>query len=531
MILLRLFSTRTREAIVLLTIICLSSAILNIVLNNPYRPFPTDEFWTYSVPLRGEDWLATKSEILLNSPMHIYALTAVRHVTELLGLHWFQTFLVTVAISLSGTTFLIGLTVFSLTGNVLYTVAAALFFTVSAWGQAYLHFYTYAPVAALFMMASFYCFTRYFLAEAGNVSLAAAGFFAGIFFLSSSSAKLLFCILLGAYLLLTLQSANPHKKAGCFWMLGAALVPVLSLMPIYLEPLLAHVRTNLSSGNGIYCLQKYGFLPTTPFFSYFYLLRVYSPALLLFLLLSLIVAILKWKTLLQGAKQGVMVLALLGIILLHTSILDILPFTKLGRTQFTLLPLTIIALTVLYAEFPFGKRAGKWFFILFMLIATPLEIAASAHVREARRSAPTALEQLPKETAYLFLVEDPHREFITDWLGSTNTHVISQADLPTIVRFHSTPIALIVGPTGLNSGKSILQHSIMDDYYFSLPPNIGIVPTSVQKLPYYAHYPLFLMEEENSQCFYFRHQVPDSASPGSRLTVYFWQANYSKMLN
>lgn len=507
----------------MLALLCLLSLLLSVVLNHPYRPFPTDELWSYSYALQGNDWLASRSEILLNSPLHIYSLLAVKPIVELLGLHWFQTFLVTAALALNGTALLLGLTVQAATGRTLFAACASLLFIVSAWSQAYLHFYTHAPIACLFMMASLYCFTRHYLADRGSPWLAGAtGLCAGLFFLSSSSAKLLAGILILAYSLLLMRSPAPGKKANCLWLTVAASIPIFGFMPIYLEPLQSHLRTNISAGNGIDCLDKYGFLPETPFFSFFHLLGVYSPPLLVFLLASLAIAALQWKRLLQMGRAGSLALTLLGIVLLHSVALDLLPFTKLGRSHFPVFPLTITALSLMYATLQSGRGLAKWLFLAFILTAIPLEVATSTRTWQARREAPAQLDRLPSGTALAVLQEDPHHEFIAGWLAYSEVYTISRVDIPQVVQALTTPLVLIIGPTGPNSGKSILRHSIMDDFYFALPPDIGTMPKMVKKLPYYAHYPLFMMEEENSQCFFFRHQVPDPADPRSQLTVYFW---------
>lgn len=378
------------------------------------------------------------------------------------------------------------------------------------------------------MMASIYCFTRFYLTTDGNSWLAAgSGLCAGLFFLSGSSAKLLAGMLITAYVTLIYSSSQPRKKVLCFQLIGTALIPIIGLLPLYIGALVFHLRTNVSAGNGIECLEKYGFLPTTPFPSFFYLLSVYSPVMLAFLGISLFICIWQWKKLRQLGNRGTLILSLFGLVIIHTVVLDLLPFTKLGRTQYPLIVLALIALSLLYADLPVGKRVGRWLFFVFLVIALPLELSASVHTRQVRREAPAELAQLPADTIFVTLNEDPHRGYITDWLTLDKMNIIHQASFShSIQSLQSTnrPVALIVGPTGPNSGKSTLENCHMDDFYFSLPQNIGRMPPAVIKLPYYAHYPLFMMEEETSQCFYFRHQVPDYRSKESQLTVYYWPA-------
>lgn len=525
--LLTLSRLKPYAALFLLTALCLVSLILNITLNYPYRPFPSDELDNYSYVLTNINWLANRSEILFNSPLHIFSLVAVKQLTELFSLHWFQTFLLTSACCISGAALLLGLTIHKATDQILFSAGAMLLFLASAWTQSYLHFYTYAPITVLFMMASLYCFTCIYFSATGSFWLTSgAGMFAGLFFLSGSSAKLLASILIATYVLLIYKSTLLQKKTLCFQLTGVACIPIIAFLPLYFGPLIAHLRTNVSAGNGIECLQKYGFLPSPPFPSFFYLLSVYSPALLVSLLISLIICIIHGKRFLRlGNSRSTLMLSLLGMVLMHTIILDLLPFTKLGRTQFPLFVLVIIAISLLCAEFPYGKLIGRRLFLIFLFIALPLELIASTHTWQARREAVSELDRLPADTGFFVLDEDPHHDFITKWLQYDRKHSVPLANVPLVVQASKNrPVALIVGPTGPNSGKSILRNSIMDDFYFSLPSNIGIMPTMIKKLPYYAHYPLFMMEEETSQCFYFRHQVPDYRSIESRLTLYFWPA-------
>lgn len=505
----------------LFAVLYFSLSFLTIAVNFPYRPVPTDELVSYSHVLHGFGWLRSTSEILMNSPLHILSLQPGRLLVTIAGLPELQTFLVTTALCLNGIGILLGFTIYTATRRIFFGAGAAILFLVSAWPQEYLHFYTYAPIAGLYMMASLYCFTRFFLAEPDNPWLVrASGLCAGLFFLSGSSAKLTAVILVAAFALLIMRSPRHRETSHCFFLISSTLLPVVIFLPFYLGPLVNHLSTNITAGNGIDCLKKYGFLPSIPFLSFFHLLKVYSPLLLLLLFVSLLVAILQQRKLRSQGERGWLTLALLGIIVVHTLVLDLLPFTKLGRAQFPLMPIAIVAISSLFANLP-SKRVGIWTLTVFMLLAIPLEIASSTQTWNARRVAPAQLERFPGNTKFVVLETDPHHEFLISWLGY-DMQIVRSSDIPDLVQSSRSPVVLIVGPTGPNSGKSILRHSIMDDYYFSLPRNLGILPIKTQKLPYYAHYPHFMMEEENSQCFFFRHQVPDTNSPDSMLTVYFW---------
>lgn len=506
----------------LIALLSLAGMSLTFFLNFPYRPFPNDEYLTYSDVFLHADWLSSQSAILMNSPVHPYVLGAIRPLVELLGMHWSQTFLVTTVASLGGAAFFAGMTVHEATGRRLFAIGTALIFLVSAWGQAYVHCYTYGPLSALFLMASLYCFTRQFSGKCGTFRFpAAAGFLCALFLLGASSAKLLAGIVMGAYILLAWQWGREGRTRRIAWLVGAFLVPLLVLMPVYLFPLLRHLQVNLYEGNFTDCIDKYGFRPTPPVPSFAWLLGVYSPASLAFILSALAVVAVKWRRVLAAGPPGRLVVALMAIVVLHTVAIDILPFTILGRGHFPVFCLAIVGFSILCAEFPVDGQVGKWIFIIFLIVTVPLEVRASVRIREARRAAPESLERLPAGTKFYVMQEDPFQEYIAIWLG--NVRLIRMADLPGLVN-SSRPghVALLIGPTGINSGKTILQESILDDFHFELPREVAAIPHEELKLPYYAYLPVFMMEEENSQCFYFRHQVPDNDDPRSGLTVEIW---------
>lgn len=508
----------------LLTFICLASTALSITLNYPYKPFPSDDVLLSINGLTNNDLLAEHNESILNSPVHILTLLAIKHIVQLVGIHWFQTLLITAAFSLNVTAMLLGLTVHIATNRIFFSVVSTILFITSAWSQTYLHFYTYAPVAGLFMMASLYCFIRYYFHEPERGPLPTlTGFFLGLFFLSSSSAKLLAFILFMSYLIVIFKFSSPKKSNHWLYFLLAFAIPVLAFLPIYIEPLLIHLKTNIYAGNAALCFKKYGLYPTTPFFSFFYLLGIYSPVMCLFSVASLIISIHQWKWFKNIGNQGNLLIILVTILLFHVIILDILPYTKHGRAQFPLMPILLMTLAIIYANFPAGKKIGTWIFIAFMLISVPLEIAATVQTWKVRKTAPSALQALPDGTRIYFVEEDPHYQFVELWLGFDNIYIIKRSELPYIIKNRTTPIALIIGPTGLNSGKSILSCCILDDFYFTLPKEIGIHTSSVLTIPYYSYYPFFMMEEENSQYFFFNHMVPDSKAIQSHLKVYFWQ--------
>ncbi|WP_152609903.1 hypothetical protein [Geobacter sp. OR-1] len=467
--------------------------------------------------------------MLMNSPVHPASLYIVGQFMGLVGLDWFQAYLYLTVISLAGTAALLRLTVNLVTRELFYSTAAAVMFLASSWAQTYVHFYTYGPLSSLLMMASLYCFVKFFTgSQERRLPLCSAGFFAGLFFLSSSAAKLLSGILVSSYLVLIFRSQGKGKPVRMLLIVAAAALPVIILMPLYLKPLIEHLTTNIYAGNASLFLERYGFAPKTPFFSFFHLLRVYSPVMLIFMLVSIGATLVFWRRLKADGMAGLLLLTMMSIVIIHCVALDLLPFTKLGRAQFPLLPIAILFLTLLYSCLPVGEKIRKTAFCLFMIPLLISDTYASAQARHARRDAPARIDAMPAGTVYLVLDEDPHCQYLANWLGYGGRRLIRNigaADLPVTMYMipKSTPVALLLGPMGANSGKSILEHGMMDDFSYRLPEEIEAIPGRRSfSLPYYAHYPLFLMEEENCQYLYFNGKVPDEKIGRDRLTVYYW---------
>lgn len=78
----------------------------------------------------------------------------------------------------------------------------------------------------------------------------------------------------------------------------------------------------------------------------------------------------------------------------------------------------------------------------------------------------------------------------------------------------------VLGPTGAGSGMSILRHCILPDQV----DEARTAPSGVEvlKLPYFAYFPPFLLEEEVCQTLYFSGRVPHYAAEGLQVEVWRW---------
>ncbi|KPK99022.1 MAG: hypothetical protein AMJ95_00980, partial [Omnitrophica WOR_2 bacterium SM23_72] len=140
------------------------------------------------------------------------------------------------------------------------------------------------------------------------------------------------------------KSRKPRQslKEAAFYVLPCLSIIASTLIAHY-DIFWYHWQDNLHSGHYVDTLDKFGYLPRVPFFSFFLILKTYSPIIFTsFLILSVIWLIINRNAL----RDQVLSVYLLGVIISHAILIDLLPFTKLGRTHFVIYPLLLIVLVV-----------------------------------------------------------------------------------------------------------------------------------------------------------------------------------------
>ena len=206
-----------------------------------------------------------------------------------------------------------------------------------------------------------------------------------------------------------------------------------------------------------------------------------------------------------------------------------MPTTKLARTHYLAFPLIclLIALSCFWLWERLRQERCAW---LAAGMAGTLLVAASEGLYqshrswEARFSLPNFLERtLPEVKTVLLLGQDPHAYWLGQWLaawrvGGVDMRTFNPRD-PRITE----PVALVIGPSGVNSGNSLVRHGCLPDFLFSPTDYAQQLQAQIRTLAYGTYNPAFCMEEENMEGLLAEGKVPDPRKePSKGLSVLWW---------
>ncbi len=522
-------------------------AIIWLNLAWPYRPFPYDDILTFH---KGE---------VAHLPLFIFSLEFFKFLLSAFSNDEISYLLVHGIVSNSLSLFLLSAIVCRLTQNMALVVLSILLYGTSAWPANYYFMASYTPWATMLSLLIFLliieAYLRYnhsitashhtrekytpvhrFLTKRYEPFLILAAIVCILYFLSSSSALLMiiFQILLMGYLfsqssfISALKNVKLKHAKAALAILSLFAILYLAIFDNHTLSLLSHWYHNIYTSHYTDALAKLGYVPEPPFFSLFHIAYTYNPFLsILFVVVSGItlffLAFKYYKKSPFSAFEKVL-MSLIVVIYAHSIAIDILPFTKLARTHFVVYPLIIIVFLVsfyyLMSQLEHHLRRIKPYLIVFALGACAfiimLNIAFSKEMIYVRKYTADYLTSLPAETQFYMLSQDIHADSIKYWLGLPIKKIdrISQIN----DNKHSGFIAIIIGPHGKDSGKSILRHSTFDDFILT----DVVKPKGVKevKLPYYAYFPSFLFEEEISQALFFAGKTPDYKADNMQITVW-----------
>jgi hypothetical protein len=313
-----------------------------------------------------------------------------------------------------------------------------------------------------------------------------------------SSASGLFAILVSGPFIVW-HYRNPWYK----WMVLPAsfFMGSFPYMVINLYNLYRHWQGNVFTKHYHEAFLKFGYIPRIPFGSYLHILWTYSWTF------CIIIAVFLFGYFILYRKQWRMQSAFLWIfayLMTYAILLDLSPFTKLGRAYFNVFPLTIIAAVIVTHQI---IKKIKWFVFPTLLLACVIIVQNVIFIKDMAHARKGALNALNDKSIYV-LSDDPHSQALKLW---SHAREVSSADLVPQGAY------LLLGPTGQDSGKSIMRNSALDDYY---PKLIGRKYKTKETLPYYAYFPSFLMEEEISEALLFTGKSPDSRLPRLQLTLF-----------
>jgi hypothetical protein len=455
--------------------------------------------------------------------------------------------------------FILAKMVFRITKNNIAVIIAMLLYATSAWPANYYFMASYTVFAtALHLLSFLFIIEAYLDYKRKKRFLILAGLISGLSFLSSPSSSAM--IFIQALIILYLFSESTLSEQFSLFLLFCSFL-VLIIAPYIIvngQSILEHLNNNIKTPHYIDALDKLGYIPKPPFFSFFHIGMVYAPVMFgVFILLCILFLTSKGRkgpnklpsSKLRGinslinrnaaswgeltsrpARGGIekILFSLILIIYFHTIIIDLLPFTKLARTHFPAYPLLVIAFVALIdylfkkysTTFPKFKVSFHIFCFIIVMSIIWAGVGFCSEMRYSKQFSAEYLNRLSLDTELYMLDRDVHRDYIKAWLGRD---VVGIGNIDDIYKNRGKKVALIIGPHGALSGRSILKHSTLDD--FSLE-NMDIYKPEGAieiKLPYYAYFPSFMLEEEISQALYLSGDIPYYKSDNMKITVWIWK--------
>ena len=392
-------------------------------------------------------------------------------------------------------------------------LAAALLWLVAPWPAFYLVWNFYAPVAATATMLLVAVLSPYRRrCPAWHTWLAITVAAAALYSITPSAPVIL---LAGGLAAVLTRPGVPNvirfRRAA---LVALAVAGSVLLARLFVPRLAGHWLENPGNHADL-ARQLWGSAPAAPWLSFWRYLAVHEPALTVpGLLLPLAYALLRDRE--QRRRQLVWLLVM--TVWFHTLLVDVLPFTKLARTQFVLYPLLGVALLCMVQAMVarWCTRLGR--VLLLLLLAALLQTNAQqvAAYRGRNDAAYAWLAAVCRDGEILLLREDPHARFLPRWLAGLSFRPVGVEEL---ARLRSAPPArptvLLIGPHGAGSGKTFFYAGMAADYH--LPE---LLPAADAVLPYHAYFPPILLEEEICTGLLYAGRVPDYRLPRANLSAW-----------
>jgi hypothetical protein len=556
--------TRHGWAMWLLLVLALAYAIAWVALASPFRTFPSDDtrFWPHMTQ---------------GSLLHVQ--TGYEPVTELSMRAFYQmaqcfwkptqTLMVAfVEFCYLGVMLAMGLVVRRLTGEWLTALGAVLLFAVSAWPVTYVFFISYTPLAALCTWAG-WCFLLYLPAKplagkmlavlsavaatacvgtsaAGTIAVLGLGWLAlGLWWFGTPRANNSESALRESQAAASASRQVSSRQGARNWLLALwFFIPLLLglgwLALVFGKDYHAHVAENIATEHYKAATAKFGSVPKVPFFSGLWVLSNYSLILAAAFVagtLALLVSVVRsGLNVRSGApdKSRRMLLLIASALWLEAIAIDLLPTTKLGRAHFVWFPgvCVFLALCVRWLICQVAAR-GRWLVLGLAIVlaggAAAEGISRSATVCASRLALPRNLEaRHPVTQTVLLLDRDPHAMFMAKWLAQWQIGAVTLENLVKAAQsgqLNDPHLVLLVGPTGDQSGNSILMHGCLPDFPLPVDELARQTGAHAERFPYYAYVPAFCLEEEICEGLVYAGKVPLPANDGAKnITLLSWPA-------
>ena len=493
-------------------------AVIWFVLAFPYRPFPADD-------LNFLDPRTLNSFLSAHNPVFIASIKFFSFIWTLFSANQMSSLLMQAVFFNTLSLLFLSIIIFRITDKISASIIGMILYATSAWPTTYYFMASYAPLASMLNLLVILLIAEAYLRD--NIKfLIPAGLFSALFFLSTPSAPVM--IVLHILMIFYFFLFPPFKKlltALFFYLTVIFLIAVPHL--IYSDHVIIGHWLGNQGMNSHYqdALNLFGYAPKSPFFSFFHIGGNYAPAIFIFFVIFSFLFLIVRK---KYNSQEKVISMFFAAVYFHSFLIDLLPFTKLGRTNFPAYPLVIIALVIagnyLINYLLNLNKLKKFYLYSFIVFFFALAILSNINycwaTINARKHPGDYLSDLALRADLYLFKNDIHAEAIKTWL---NVNIKEIDALEQIKTPPGREVALIIGPHGSGSGKSLVRHSTAPD--FILDENVIKKPIGAEeiKIPYYMYLPPFLFEEEVSQALYFSGKSPYYKADNMKLTIWLWE--------
>jgi hypothetical protein len=386
------------------------------------------------------------------------------------------------------------------------SLLAGLFFLFSHWAGAYFYWATYSPFGAGVFLFSLFLVMNSAAQETtqDRAALICAGILQGLLFWCIPNGTLTLGLLqIGLFAFLRDRSreakhglVTKHElvKPSLIFLLPALIIICIGMIWSW-DSLLFHWRDNMNSYKtlqGNLAQRYYNTSSFTPLGSFFGVSAAHSAPLTLFLGAGLFLTVF-------FKNKSLSICAFLFA--LHSLLVDLLPFTKLGRTQFTVFPLFVAlgstGMILWSTEKKKFRPVLRPILLAIFLACICANVAQTVSTRFSKRGLSEMAKNIPVGDRIYVLQPDLHAWHFQEALRRP-LHVLNGVTLPPERGW------LIVGPHGKASGRTVLRNSAVSDWLFQEDLLLQNGWKAVGSAPFYAYNKAFSMEAELSQTLFFK---------------------------
>ncbi len=479
-----------RDLWVLVTI-AMVYAVVCFKAASPYRLFPSDDT-TYSNTAYSQLWHPNPK------PVYLGSVNLTKELVEPFGGSALTAILLQSVLANTALLIVLGLVLMRLGLSLWFQVLTLLIFVSSPWPQVYHVMAGYAPTAALTCLLMLYALIEYRLSIDAKKAcwwLFGSGLMSSLYLLSSSSAPLVIGLVM---ILLFAEQAMKRFEVGWSPWILFGLPALLAVIPYLLIVPMDWFTANLESIHYRDIARKMGWRPEPPAFLPVQTFYLYAPMVMLSLPVVGALLICFWSKVKWPKNNMSLYCAVWMFLALFFGLQELMPFTKMGRMQYSLFAFVLILFAwSFYKLASIWPKSGAAAFAFVSLMSIGWGLHESQHFLKQRQALPHLLTESYEGYKLYVMRPDPHFAHIAGWLRELGVEAVTSIyHFNDIKKKSRQPVALIVGPTGKNSGMSILYHCSFNDFDLDLDHVASTLGLKVVKEPYYSGSPYLMPEEE-----------------------------------